>query len=59
MDSNRIKQILSSSNKVKVEFEGISVWIDSFDENTQNACVHDLEFPEEQVTVSAKDLKEV
>ncbi|MDF2947785.1 MAG: Small acid-soluble spore protein family [Bacillales bacterium] len=59
MEGNRIKQILSSSNNVKVEFEGISVWIESFDEQTQNACVHDVDFPEEHVTVSANDLKEV
>lgn len=59
MDVKRVKQILSSSAEIDVEYNGVSVWIDSLNEEDQTAMVH-LQGPlEEKSTVEITELKEV
>lgn len=59
MDANRVKQILSSSADIKVEYNGASVWIDRLNEDGRTATIH-LRGPlEERTTVAIADLKEV
>lgn len=59
MDVKRVKQILSSSAEIDVEYNGVSVWIDSLNEEDQTAMVH-LQGPlEETSTVEITELKEV
>lgn len=59
MDSKRIKQILSSSADIEVQYNGVSVWIDKLNEDGQTATVH-LRGPlEERSTVEITELKEV
>ncbi|MGG0716922.1 H-type small acid-soluble spore protein [Robertmurraya massiliosenegalensis] len=59
MDTKRIKQILSSSADIEVEYNGASVWIDKLNEDGQTATVH-LRGPlEERTTVEISELKEV
>ena len=40
MEINRIKQILSSPNDIKVLYKGTSVWIDQLNEDGVTATVH-------------------
>jgi small acid-soluble spore protein H (minor) len=59
MDVNRVKQILSSSADIKVEYNGASVWIDQLNEDGKTATVH-LRGPlEERSTVEVSELEEV
>lgn len=59
MDSRRVKQILSSSADIKVEYNGASVWIDKLNEDGETATVH-LRGPlEERSTVHIAELEEV
>jgi small acid-soluble spore protein H (minor) len=59
MDVNRVKQILSSSADIKVEYNGASVWIDKLNEDGKTATVH-LRGPlEERSTVEVSELEEV
>ena len=59
MDVNRVKQILSSSADIKVEYNGVSVWIDKLNEDGKTATVH-LRGPlEERSTVEVSELEEV
>ncbi|WP_064092924.1 H-type small acid-soluble spore protein [Rossellomorea aquimaris] len=58
MDSNRVKQILSSSADIDVKYKDTSVWIDQLMEDGQTAVVH-LRGPlEERSEVSIADLEE-
>ncbi|ABO68219.1 H-type small acid-soluble spore protein [Geobacillus stearothermophilus] len=40
MDMNRVKQIVSSPADIPVYYNGVSVWIDGYDEENQMATVH-------------------
>lgn len=40
MEMNRVKQIVSSPADIPVYYNGVSVWIDAFDEERQMATVH-------------------
>lgn len=39
MDVKRVKQILSSSSRIDVTYEGVPVWIESCDEQKGSAQV--------------------
>ncbi|MFC0476906.1 small, acid-soluble spore protein, H family [Robertmurraya beringensis] len=43
MDSRRVKQILSSSADIHVEYNGASVWIDELHEDGKTACNRQVE----------------
>ncbi len=58
MDSNRVKQILSSSANIEVKYKDTSVWIDKLMEDGQTAVVH-LRGPlEERSEVNIAELNE-
>lgn len=58
MDIKRVKQILSSSADIEVQYNGASVWIDQLNEDGHTATVH-LRGPlEERTTVDISELKE-
>jgi small acid-soluble spore protein H (minor) len=58
MDTNRVKQILSSTAEIDVKYNGASVWIDSLSEDGMKATVH-LRGPlEERTEVPIGDLEE-
>ncbi|KFZ43163.1 H-type small acid-soluble spore protein [Anoxybacillus flavithermus] len=40
MDMNRVKQIISSPDDIRVYYHGQSVWIDEYDEANRTATVH-------------------
>ncbi|RFU65925.1 H-type small acid-soluble spore protein [Peribacillus glennii] len=40
MDARRVKQILSSSADIDVNYNGVSVWIDTLNEDGRTATVH-------------------
>ncbi|BBW98726.1 hypothetical protein GsuE55_35590 [Geobacillus subterraneus] len=40
MDMNRVKQIVSSPADIPVYYNGVSVWIDGYNEETQMVTVH-------------------
>lgn len=50
MNTNRVKQILSSSTDIEVKYNGASVWIDKLNEDGRTATVH-LRGPLEERTV--------
>lgn len=59
MDSKRVKQILSSTADIEVQYNGASVWIDKLNEDGQTATVH-LRGPlEERTEVAITDLREI
>ncbi|WP_080845796.1 H-type small acid-soluble spore protein [Cytobacillus gottheilii] len=59
MEINRVKQILSSSADIQVQYNGASVWIDGINEEKQMATVH-LRGPlEERTEVAIADLREM
>ncbi|GIN37370.1 H-type small acid-soluble spore protein [Heyndrickxia sp. FSL K6-6286] len=59
MDVKRVKQILSSSADIEVQYHGTSVWIDQLHEDGKIATVH-LRGPlEERSQVAIEDLEEV
>lgn len=58
MELKRLKQILSSSADIEVQYNGASVWIDKLNEDGQTATVH-LRGPlEERTTVDITELEE-
>jgi small acid-soluble spore protein H (minor) len=54
-----VKQILSSPSSVKVEYNGVSVWITNCNEQTETAHIYDVENPKEQVEVPIQELQEI
>lgn len=59
MELRRLKQILSSTADIEVQYNGASVWIDKLNEDGQTATVH-LRGPlEERTTVNINELNEV
>lgn len=58
MDVKRVKQILSSSSRIDVTYEGVPVWIESCDEQSGVAQVYDVSNPGESVHVHVNALEE-
>lgn len=59
MELTRVKQILSSSADIEVQYNGTSVWIDGIDDDQKMATVH-LRGPlEERTKVAIADLREL
>lgn len=59
MDAKRIKQIVSSSADIEVQYNGVSVWIDKLHEDEKMATVH-LRGPlEERSEVNISELQEM
>lgn len=59
MDVKRLKQILSSTADIEVQYNGASVWVDKLNEDGQTATVH-LRGPlEERTTVEVSELEEI
>lgn len=58
MDVKRVKQILSSSSRIDVTYEGVPVWIESCDEQSGVAQVYDVSNPGESVHVNVTALEE-
>ncbi len=58
MDIKRVKQILSSSSRIDVTYQGVPVWIESCDETSRLANVHDIKTPHETVQVDITALEE-
>lgn len=59
MNSNRLKQILSSPAEIDVKYNGASVWIDQVNEDGKTATVHLRGSHEEKSMVDISDLEEV
>lgn len=60
METKRIKQILSSSSDVEVQYNGTSVWIDKLHDDEKTVTVHLRGIPlEERTEVAVSDLNEV
>ena len=53
-----MKQILSSSSRIDVTYEGVPVWIESCDEQKGSAQVYDVSNPGESVHVDVTALEE-
>ncbi|MDF2669055.1 MAG: small acid-soluble spore protein [Paenibacillus sp.] len=59
MDVNRAQQIFEAADKINVELNGKSVWIDSIDVTSGTARVHEEHNPSEVRKVSLDQLQEV
>jgi small acid-soluble spore protein H (minor) len=59
MDVQRAKEIINSSDEVKVLLQGQSVWIESVDATTQTATVHAQGTEAQSKSVLVQELKEV
>ncbi|PLS16483.1 H-type small acid-soluble spore protein [Bacillus sp. M6-12] len=59
MDANRVKQILSSSADITVEYNGANVWINSLNEDGRTARVHLRGRPNDPSDVAIAELREV
>ncbi|MFM1654948.1 H-type small acid-soluble spore protein [Brevibacillus sp. B_LB10_24] len=58
MDTVRAEEIMASTETIKVECEGVPVWIDGVDRQTNTARVHVQNNPQEQKTVPVNQLIE-
>jgi small acid-soluble spore protein H (minor) len=58
MDIQRVKQILSSSDTIQVEYNGVSVWIEQCEDGSNIVQVHDIAYPQESVSVDVAELQE-
>jgi small acid-soluble spore protein H (minor) len=59
VDTKRIKQILSSSADIEVQYNGTSIWIDQLNEDGRTATVR-LRGPlEERTIVEISELEEL
>jgi small acid-soluble spore protein H (minor) len=58
MDVNRAQEIIRSKEKIEVQYQGKSVWIDGVDETTATARVHPEGNPTESMTVAIDQLVE-
>lgn len=60
MDVKRLKQILSSTADIEVEYNGSSVWVDALNDDGRTATVHPRgPILEERTTVEISELKEI
>lgn len=58
MDLNRVKEILSSNQEFFIDYNGMSVWINSVDPTSSMAVVSEREFQGEKQLVSLDSLEE-
>jgi small acid-soluble spore protein H (minor) len=58
MDIQQAYQIVQSTARTEVRYQGVSVWIDKIDEDTETAHVHSVNDPDDKKIVSIQDLKE-
>jgi small acid-soluble spore protein H (minor) len=59
MNTHRAQEILNTEEKITVELNGVSVWIDSIDTTKQVAKVHAEDNPADSKVVSVTELQEV
>jgi small acid-soluble spore protein H (minor) len=59
MQVNRAQEILALEDRITVELNGVSIWIDSVDSEKQTAKVHTEDNPADARTVSVDELQEV
>jgi small acid-soluble spore protein H (minor) len=59
MQVDRAQEILGLENKITVELNGVSIWIDSVDPEKQTAKVHAEDNPADARTVQVEKLQEV
>lgn len=58
MNVNRAQEIIQAKEKIEVQYQGKSVWIDGVDQRTATARVHMEENPTESMTVAVDQLVE-
>jgi small acid-soluble spore protein H (minor) len=58
MEMNRVKQIVSSPKEIIVKYNGVPIWIQSFDENASTARVYTRANPDDEMDVSIGELTE-
>lgn len=59
MDVTRAQQIIESEQRINVQYEGSSVWIEGVDAQSQTAQVHMESNPSDKKTVDVQQLREV
>ncbi|MCD1259560.1 H-type small acid-soluble spore protein [Paenibacillus athensensis] len=59
MELFRAQEILADERKINVELNGVAVWIDSVDTDSQQVKVHAEDNPADTRTVEAQELQEV
>ncbi|ALS25300.1 MULTISPECIES: H-type small acid-soluble spore protein [Paenibacillus] len=59
MNLARAQQILNADEKIDVELNGVSVWIDSIDAEEKTAKVHAEHQPADTRVVPVEELEEV
>jgi len=59
MDLNRAQQIIEAEDKIDVQVDGMSVWIEGIDAQSKTARVHPEGEPEDKRTVAIEDLQEM
>lgn len=58
MDAYRARQIMQAEERIQVTYEGVPVWIDGIEEDSQTARVHTEGNPQDTKTVSVQQLME-
>ncbi|MBS4221147.1 H-type small acid-soluble spore protein [Bacillus sp. FJAT-49711] len=60
MDANRVKQILSSSAEITVNYHNVPIWINSLNEDEKTAIVQTIDNRKlgEETTVAIDELTE-
>lgn len=58
MEMNRVKQIVSSPSEITVRYNGVPVWIQSYDENAHTARVYTRTNPDDEMDVEVRELME-
>ncbi|UOF89237.1 H-type small acid-soluble spore protein [Fodinisporobacter ferrooxydans] len=58
MDIDRARQILESTNKINVKYDGKPVWIEEVFESSATARVHLEHKPSDQMHVKVSELQE-
>lgn len=59
MNLHRAQEILAADEKITVELNGVSVWIDSVDSSKALVKVHAEENPSDSRLVTVQELEEV
>ncbi|RXT13517.1 H-type small acid-soluble spore protein [Ammoniphilus sp. CFH 90114] len=59
MDLNRAQEIVEAKEKIDVQVDGTSVWIEGIDAQSRTARVHTEGEPQDKRTVSIEDLEEI
>jgi small acid-soluble spore protein H (minor) len=58
MEINRVKQIVSSPKEIIVNYNGVPIWIQSYDENASTARVYTRTNPDDEMDVAIGELTE-